>query len=397
MANKVGKRFALLQANADLFFFIAMKTANRHIIIDDTTLRDGEQSAGVAFSLAEKLAIATQLSALGVPELEIGIPAMGPVEREEIQAIAALNLPSKLLVWSRMRQDDLLACIGLDIHSIDLSISASDQHIQHKLKQSRAWVLQTISTLVNQATDLGFEVCVGMEDASRADADFLVQMAEAAQRAGATRIRFADTVGIMEPFSVFSIIKQLRMATDLAIEMHAHDDLGLATANTLAAALAGATHVNTTVNGLGERAGNAALEEVVVGLQQLYGFATGVVLADFPALSALVANASGDAIGSRKSLVGANVFSHEAGIHVDGLLKDPNNYQGVDPAIVGRSHQLVLGKHSGTQGVIHAYQQLGIDVSRQQAQSLLAKVRRFVCEHKHAPDAVSLKSFLSVG
>jgi homocitrate synthase NifV len=277
---------------------------------------------------------------------------------------------------------------------VDLSISASDQHIQHKLKQSRAWVLATIDRCVKTAIDAGMRVCVGAEDASRADSDFLAQMAETAQTAGACRIRFADTVGVMEPFGVFEAIRQLRAVTDMDIEMHAHDDLGLATANTLAAALAGATHVNTTVNGLGERAGNAALEEVVVGLKQLYGIETGVSLQNFPSLSRQVATASGDTIGSRKSLIGRDVFSHEAGIHVDGLLKDPQNYQGIDPALVGRTHQLVLGKHSGSQGVMHAYRQLGIQISRWQAGRLLPMVRQFVSAHKRAPQSADLNQFL---
>lgn len=371
-----------------------MKSNSRTIIIDDTTLRDGEQSAGVVFSLAEKLAIAGQLSALGVPELEIGIPAMGAQERDEIKAIAGLKLPSNLLVWSRMREEDLQHCLGLGVGTVDLSISASDQHIQHKLKQSRDWVLSTIERCVKTAVDAGMQVCVGAEDASRADSDFLALMAEAAQAAGASRIRFADTVGIMEPFGVFEAIRKLRAVTDMDIEMHAHDDLGLATANTLAAAFAGATHVNTTVNGLGERAGNAALEEVVVGLKQLYGFETGVDLRNFPVLSRQVATASGDTIGSRKSLIGRDVFSHEAGIHVDGLLKDPNNYQGVDPALVGRSHQLVLGKHSGSQGVMHAYKQLGIQINRWQAGRLLPLIREFVSLHKRAPQSTDLNQFL---
>jgi homocitrate synthase NifV len=233
-------------------------------------------------------------------------------------------------------------------------------------------------------------VAVGGEDSSRADLGFLLEVVGTAKRAGARRFRVADTLSVLDPTSAYRLVKAVRDGTDLELEFHGHDDLGLATANTLAAVQGGATHASVTVIGLGERAGNAPLEEVAVALRQLYGCETGVVLTELRNVARVVAAAAARAIPPNKAIVGEHVFTHESGIHVDGLLKDRRTYQALDPDLLGRKHRFVAGKHSGLAAIGALLTDLHLDASIEEMRAILARVREHASANKRPVAAETL-------
>jgi len=372
----------------DLLTEFSMKAGQKiepkKIKIDDTTLRDGEQTAGVVFANEEKIHIAKMLDKVGVHQIEAGIPAMGGDEKNAIKAITSLNLNCSILGWNRAVISDIDDSIECGVDAVAISISASDIHIEHKLRKSREWVLDSVKTSVDHAKKYNLYVSVNAEDASRADMEFLLQFARTARDLGADRMRYCDTLGILDPFETFMRVKTIIDIVGIDVEMHTHNDFGMAIANAIAGVKAGANYINTTINGLGERAGNAAFEEFVMALKYLENVDLGIDTHLFRDISEYVAIASGRFIPTWKPIVGANLFVYESEIRASTTLKDPNTFELFGPEDVGLERKLIIGKSSGVHTLISKLESLGHKIGQKEAAELAEIVREKALSLKRA-------------
>jgi homocitrate synthase NifV len=308
---------------------------------------------------------------------------MGPEEVTAISTLSKLGLKTKLLGWNRAVLSDIQASIDCGLQRVHISVPVSEIQIAAKFQGNWRKMLEQLRDAINFACDRGLMVAIGGEDSSRADESFLMDVALYAQEWGAFRFRFCDTVGILDPLDTYEKVRRLVSGLRIPVEMHTHNDLGMATANALAGVRAGAQSVNTTVNGLGERAGNAALEEVVMALKRIYGIKVGIQTQRLPELSRLVEKASNSPVPPWKAVVGRNAFVHEAGIHAHGVLQNPLTYEPFDPSEVGWQHQVVVGKHSGRHAIESVLQEHGIVLDATEMRSLLEAVRQRSTEVKH--------------
>jgi homocitrate synthase NifV len=354
------------------------------VLLVDTTLRDGEQTAGVVFANQEKVRMARLLSDIGVHELEVGSPWLCPEEREAMSEIASLGLKAVTRAFCRAEPEDIRLAAETGVDGVVISISTSEQHIHCKYGEDRAWVLDRLDAAADAARTANLPFVVSAEDASRTGMDFLLTYAVTAQGLGAERFRFCDSLSVLDPFMCHSRIRTLVEALEIPVEVHCHNDFGMATANSMAGIRAGARFVTVSMGGLGERTGNAALEEIVMALKYMDAVDIGVSTARFREISEYVARAASRAIPVWKAIVGTNVFAHESGIHADGVIKNPLTYEVFGPDEVGLTRQLVVGKHSGSRTIQHKFKEFGIDLSDHEANEILTLAREMSVDLKRA-------------
>lgn len=365
------------------------KTMNlpEKVRIFDTTLRDGEQTPGVAITVDEKIRIAKKLDKLGVDIIEVGFPVSSPGERKAAREILKLDLNSSICGLARPLKKDLDAAIDCGVDYIHTFIGTSPLHREYKLKMSKEEILNKAVEGVEYIKDHGITAEFSAEDATRTEFEYLKDIYTAVEDAGADCINVPDTVGVMIPTSMNYLVSELKRDINIPISVHCHDDFGLAVANSLAAVEAGAQQVHATINGLGERAGNASLEELVMGLSTRYNVKTNIQTELLVDMSEFVSRITGIKMPPNKAIVGENAFAHEAGIHVHGVLQKAETYEPITPEMVGHRRRIVLGKHTGANAIRAKLDEYGIELNDEQFERVFNQVKSLGDKGKCITDA----------
>ena len=345
------------------------------ITVYDTTLRDGEQTPGVCLRTPEKLKIAKKLDELGIHQIEAGFPVVSHEEERSVKAIVKEDLNAQILVLARTKKSDIDKAIDCDVDGIITFMATSDLHLKHKIKMTRDEILNVCMNSIEHAKDHGLFVAFSAEDATRTDLDFLKQIYKKADDIGVDRVHIADTVGAISPYGMDYLVKEIRPEINAEIALHCHNDFGMALSNSIAGLLAGANAVSTTVNGIGERAGNCSLEELIMTLKIIYGVDLDFDISKFYELSKLVESLTHMKIPDNKPIVGKNIFRHESGIHVDAVIEEPLTYEPFLPELIGHQRRIVLGKHSGCRAVRAKLNECGIDVTKDELCKIVEQVK----------------------
>ena len=369
--------------------FFTDSRAHEDVTVFDTTLRDGEQTPGIAFTFEQKIEIARQLSAIGVHTIEAGFPASSTAEKETVAAIKKLGLETNICGLARSVKADVDACIDCDVDMIHVFIPTSDIQRENTINKTREQVLEITGEIIGYARDHVSRCMFSPMDATRTEPDYLVEVCRAAKKAGATIINIPDTVGVIAPSGMKALMTRLAKEVDCPLDVHCHNDFGLAVANTVAAVEAGASQVQVTVNGLGERAGNADLAQTVMILESIYGVNTGIKKERLVETSRLISRFSGIGIAPTQPVVGENVFSHESGIHTQGVLKRSDTFEPgiMTPEMVGHRRRLTLGKHVGRHAVRQMLAETHIEPDDTQLDIIVEKVKAIASKGKRVTDA----------